>query len=88
MNSIDLNQPPPGHKFDVSIEKEESVAERRVRLFKDVALFVAALGLVALVAIYCFRALLDPTSTADEKKWAMSVLAAATGGLRGYLVRK
>jgi len=28
------------------------------------------------------------TATADEKKWAMSVLSAAAGGIIGYLVKK
>ncbi len=40
MSSIDLSNPPPNHKYSVSIEREETDGERRVRLFKDVALFV------------------------------------------------
>ena len=36
MSSIDLNSPPPNHKFSVSIDREETEGERRVRLFKDV----------------------------------------------------
>jgi len=33
-NSIDLNNPPPNHKFSVSVEREETDGERNVRLFK------------------------------------------------------
>ena len=88
MSTIDLNTPPPGHKFNVSVEREESEGDRKVRLFKDVALFVVALLFVSLVAWLCFSTLTSATASADEKKWAMSVLSAATGGIIGYLVRK
>lgn len=88
MSTIDLNAPPPNHKFNVSVEREETDGERRVRLFKDVALFVVALGFVALVVWLCFSTLTSTTASADEKKWAMSVLSAAAGGIIGYLVRK
>jgi hypothetical protein len=45
MSSIDLNSPPPGHEFSVSVERLETDGERYVRLFKDVVLFVMALVL-------------------------------------------
>jgi len=88
VNSIDLNSPPPNHQYSVSVEREETVGERRVRLFKDVALFVVAIGFVILIVVLCYGTLSSPTAAAEEKKWAMSVLSAATGGIIGYLVRK
>lgn len=88
MSSIDLNSPPPNHKFSVSIDREETEGERRVRLFKDVALFVVAIGFVVLIVMLCYSTLSSATATADEKKWAMSVISAAAGGIIGYLVRK
>jgi hypothetical protein len=88
MSTIDLNSPPPNHKYNVSVEREETAGERRVRLFKDVSLFVIAVGFVVLIVALCYRTLSSATTTADEKKWAMSVLSAATGGIIGYLVRK
>lgn len=88
MSTIDLNSPPPNHKFNVSVEREETEAERRVRLFKDVALFVVALLFVSVVVWLCFSTLTNAAASPDEKKWAMSVLSAATGGIIGYLVRK
>lgn len=88
MSTIDLNTPPPNHKFSVSVEREETTAERNVRLFKDVALFLLAIAFVILVAWLCYSTLSSPAAAAEEKKWAMSVLSAATGGIIGYLIRK
>lgn len=88
MSQIDLNSPPPNHKFSVSVEREETDGERRVRLGKDMALFAVAIGFVMLIVWLCYSTLVSGTATADEKKWAMSVLSAATGGIIGYLVRK
>jgi hypothetical protein len=88
VSTIDLDAPPPNHKFNVSIVRDETDGERYVRLFKDVALFVVAIGFVVLIAGLCYSTLSSPTATADEKKWAMSVLSAAAGGIVGYLVRK
>lgn len=88
MNQIDLNNPPPKHNYKVSIEREETGEERKVRLFKDVALFSATLVFVGLIIYLCYSTLVSTTSTADEKKWAMSVISGAAGGMIGYLVRK
>lgn len=88
MSTIDLNSPPPNHKFSVSVEREETTGERRVRLFKDVALFLVAIAFVVLITWLCYSTLFAPNATVEEKKWAMSVLSAAAGGIIGYLVRK
>ena len=88
MNTIDLDSPPPNHRYSIAVEREETTGERAVRLFKDVVLFAAALGFVILVAWLCVSTLTSSAASAEEKKWAMSVLSAATGGLVGYLVRK
>jgi len=88
VSTIDLNSPPPNHKFSVSVEREETAGERQVRLFKDVALFLVAVAFVVLIAWLCYSTLTSASATADEKKWAMSVLSAAAGGIIGYLVRK
>jgi hypothetical protein len=88
LNVVDFNNPPAHHKLTASVEREETPSERNVRLFKDVALFLVAIGFVVLIALLCYNTLISETSTADGKKWAMSVLSASTGGLIGYLVRK
>ena len=49
MSQIDLNNPPPNHKFSVSVDREETSGERQVRLFKEVAVFVAALAFTATI---------------------------------------
>ena len=88
MSTIDLNQPPPNHKYKVSVEREETNAERTVRLGKDVALFVTALIFVGIIGWICVETLQSPRASADEKKWAMSILSAAAGAVVGYLVKK
>jgi uncharacterized membrane protein len=88
MSHIDLNRPPPNHTFSVSVDREETDAERSVRLFKDVTLFIVALGFVMVIAYLCYSTLAAVTANAEEKKWAMSILSATTGGIIGYLVRK
>ncbi|WP_415878740.1 hypothetical protein [Methylomonas sp. TEB] len=88
MSHIDLNNPPPNHTFSVSVDRQETDAERNVRLFKDLALFVVALGFVVLIVWLCYTTLVASTTSAEEKKWAMSILSAATGGIIGYLLRK
>jgi flagellar biogenesis protein FliO len=88
VSNIDLNQPPPNHTFSVSVEREESASERSVRLFKDVTLFLVAIGFVLLIAWLAYRTLSSSAASSDEKKWAMSVISAAAGGIVGYLVRK
>lgn len=86
MSLIDLSQPPPNHKYNVSVEREETQAERNVRLFKDVALFLTALVLVGVITWLCISAL--SSGSADERRWAQSLLTALAGGLVGYLVRR
>ncbi|WP_454918939.1 hypothetical protein [Xanthobacter sediminis] len=88
MNTIDLDKPPPNHKYSVSVEREETDGERRVRLFKDVALFLVAIAFVVLIAALCTATLVSVSAGAEEKKWAMSVLSAAAGGIIGYLIRR
>lgn len=85
---VDLNAPPAGHSVTASVKPDELPAEVKVRLFKEVALFILAIVFVAIVVWICIEALKSPSSSADEKKWAMSVIAAAAGGVIGYLVRK
>ena len=88
MSQLNINDPPEGHQYNLSLEPKESFSERRVRLFKDVMLFLVAIGFVVIIVWLCLGTLQDPASSAEAKKWAMSVLSAATGGILGYLVRK
>lgn len=87
MSQIDLNNPPPNHSYKLSVERAETEGERRLRLFKDTTLFVVALGLLVALAALCLLTLTG-TASADEKKWAMSILSALAGGLVGYLLKR
>lgn len=87
-NSIDLNSPPPNHNYNIKVDPKETDGERAVRLFKDVALFLVAIGFVVLIAVLCYGTLTSSTATAEEKKWAMSIISGAAGGIIGYLIRK
>jgi hypothetical protein len=87
-NSIDLNSPPPNHNYNIKVDPKETDGDRAVRLFKDVALFLVAIGFVILLAVLCYGTLTSSTTTPEEKKWAMSILSGAAGGIIGYLIRK
>lgn len=88
MSILDLTKAPPDHRYSVSVTPIETGADRNVRLFKDVALFLVAIGFVCLMMWICYRTLVASEVAAEEKKWAMSVLSGAVGGIIGYLVRK
>ena len=68
MSHIDLNNPLPNHTFSVSVDRQETDIERNVRLFKDVALFVVALGFVILIVWLCYSTLVAVTAGAEAKK--------------------
>ena len=87
-NSIDLNSPPPDHNYNIKVDPKETDSDRAVRLFKDVALFLVAIGFVVLLAILCYVTLTSSTTSPEEKKWAMSIISGAAGGIIGYLIRK
>jgi hypothetical protein len=88
VSQIDLNNPPPNHNYKVAVERDESDGERRVRLTKDLALFFSALAIVGIVVWLATTTVLSPQASAEDRKWAMSILTAVAGGLVGYLVRK
>jgi hypothetical protein len=87
-NSIDLNSPPPDHNYNIKVDPKETDGDRFVRLFKDLMLFLVAIGFVILLAVLCYGTLTSSTTTPEEKKWAMSILSGAAGGIIGYLIRK
>ena len=88
MSVFDLNNPPPNYRYQVSVAKDETPAERGVRLVKDLIVFLLAVSFVGLIYWLCFNTVTSPTSSGEEKKWAMSILSGGACGLVGYLVRK
>lgn len=87
-NQVDLNQVPDGHSVNFKVEPVETRADASVRLVKDVLLFLFALAVIGTLLYVCYQTVTGTAATADEKKWAMSILTAVGGGLVGYLVRK
>ncbi|WP_295043568.1 hypothetical protein [uncultured Paracoccus sp.] len=59
----------------------------RVRLFKEIILFLLAVTPVRVVMWICVESLPMPTSSADDRKWAIRDLS-RSGGTIGYLVKK
>lgn len=86
MSTIDLNNPPTGLK--VTLEPEESRAERNIRLGKDLVLFAMCILSLGAIGWVCLATLLSQTAGSEEKKWAMSILSAIAGGFIGYVVKK
>lgn len=86
--TYDLSATPAGHTYTATVKPEESAKDPWARIFRETVLFIAALGFVGMLAWICFGTVQSGTATAEEKKWAMSFLTGAAGGLVGYLVRK
>ncbi|QDA36073.1 hypothetical protein E4191_18255 (plasmid) [Paracoccus liaowanqingii] len=87
-NLIDLSNPAAGHNYKVSVQPDESRAERNIRLFKDVVLFLSAIAFIGFIAWFCIVTLITPGQPPESQRWAQSVLSAAAGGLTGYLIRR
>jgi hypothetical protein len=81
-----LQNPSSEHNFKISLDPGEATADRHVRLSKDVVLFVLAVGFVLVTVRFCIATMLSPAARDEEKKWAMSILSAAAGGMIGYLI--
>jgi len=67
VSTVDLNNPPPGHRFNLSDERHETAAEQAIRLFKDVTLFLLAIAFVILLIALCYRTLSSPTASPDAQ---------------------
>lgn len=88
-NKLDLNEPADGHKMDVKITPIESVGERRIRMIKDIVVFsLAVIACTAIVFYASYTAAFDVTASEGTKRWAMSIVSAAAGGLLGFLLKK
>jgi hypothetical protein len=85
---IDLNNPPANYRYKVSVDRDETPAERCVRLGKDVSVSLLAVLFVGAIYWLCYNTVTSVTASGEEKKWAMSILSGGAGGLVGYLVRK
>jgi hypothetical protein len=85
---FNLQSPSAEHEYKFSHEPREPAADPNVRLFKDVVVFLLAVGFVLLIVWLCVSTVISTSAQPEEKKWAMSILSAAAGGIIGYLIRK
>ena len=79
---------PSGHNYTATIAKDETPAEIKVRLFKDVATFTLVALFVLALGVICFLIVRDPNAGPDDKKWAMSFLTGVSAGVTGYLLKR
>ena len=86
--TYDLSATPPGHTYTATVKPEETSRDAWARVIKDFVLFFAALAFLGVLALICFNTVQSQVATAEEKKWAMSFLTGAAGGLVGYLIKK
>ena len=62
MSAIDLNNPPPGHRYRVLVDKEETGAERTVRLTKDLGVFLLAVVFVGGIYWLAYTTVISTTA--------------------------
>lgn len=84
----DLSAAPPGHTYTATVKPEETQMDAWARVIREFLVLFAALGFLGLIAWICVDTLRSSAASAEEKKWAMSFLTGAAGGLIGYLVKK
>jgi hypothetical protein len=60
----------------------------KVGYVKDVLLWVMAIVSVGIFVYICLSLINNPISSADDKKWATSIISSMTTGLIGYLTGK
>jgi hypothetical protein len=94
--SKDIEIPPslsvPGMQVaGVEFKPREDEQEKALRLhkeritfyFKDIGTYTFGICFLAAVAIYCFWALFDKTTTAEERRYVWSAISAVLGGIVG-----
>jgi hypothetical protein len=86
--TIDLNAAPAGHIYSVSVKPGETEKDAWARIIKDLVLFFCSIAFIGALAWFCYETMRSSTASAEEKKWSMSLLSLAAGGLIGYLVKK
>jgi hypothetical protein len=93
--NVDLDDLAQGQKVDIRVVSHEDPLELQTRLkiqetdaahqrWKDTILLVASLIGVLGFSGFCVYIYVSPTSSADDKKWAASIITLIVGGLVGY----
>ena len=86
--SIDLNARLGLEEYRVTLVPPEDQEEAKHRRRKDLLLFVFALLSFGILEIYRLVLAVADSSSADEKKWAQTILASTASAVSGYLMGK
>lgn len=69
-------------------ELEQAAADKRLERIKDGVLFFFGLGGMALIGAFSFLLATSSTASADDKKWAQTVLFSIASGAVAYVFGK
>jgi hypothetical protein len=87
--AIDLNNlTTVGQKWSISLEEEEHPADRSMRIAREVALLLVALGIVGAICFYAWETLHSPNASQDAQKWAFATLTGLASAVVTYLFKK
>ena len=85
---IDLNTLAQAGRYELSVKSPEDPDDARHHRRKDLLLVSVALLGLCVIGFFCLWVLMSSTTSADDKKWAQSVLTAIVAGFIGYLTGK
>lgn len=88
MSALDFDKVPDGHELTVKVEKSESEGDARLRRTREIVLMLCAVAGAGVFLWICYQTVTNPLSSADDKKWATSIITAVVGALVGALVKK
>jgi hypothetical protein len=77
-----------GHHTTLSVEPEEHVDDRRLRLHKEWVLFWFCLVAVTVALLGCGYALVFTNLSSDDKRSVFAVLTLILGGIVGYFLKR
>ncbi len=92
---LDLDDLAQGQKVDIHLLSPETPIELQSRLklqeqdalhqrFRDTILLIASIVGVLGFSGFCVYIYVSPASSADDRKWAASIITLIVGGLVGY----
>jgi hypothetical protein len=71
---------------EIEVQFEQEVNDARLERRKDTMLFWTGIILVATLSGICVWTVISEKFSADEKKWAISVLTLIVGAISGYMI--
>jgi hypothetical protein len=81
---LDLNELAQGQKVDIKVASPEDPSDARLRRFKDAVLFITSIIGALGFGGFCVYIYIAASSSADDRKWAASIITLIVGGLVGY----